>query len=431
MFENLTSREKKLLYAVLALAPITVIFVGVFWFISSMNQNFDQFKSLDKAIQAEKAKELQGFQANRRMNYYNSVALPANFEVANNEYGSWLKLLIEKEGMSISSFQPRDAGSLRASLADKEIGRKKRFIVQARSNLKQLNEFLKKFYAVDVLHRIDTLKVVPITEGTGKKKVRSGELSLSMTFETLSLNDAGERDDFLEQTTNLARDDAEYDKILQRNIFGPANNPPTLTARKRIEVYTDSTASVTFTGKDADNADKLTFELLESDIEGLELKTSRTTARLNFKSQEERECRIKVRVSDSGYPAKFDEAETLVVFKKRPPPKPRAKTTPPPPFKHLPHTRVTGITSEVDGSWVAFIEIRTSGKNYMLKVGETFQLDDAKWEITSIDAAEVMFRSGDKTYVARPNPRDEGKLVEVSTRKTSSKKDDTQKTANF
>ena len=418
MLDNLTPRERKLVYATGAVVPISLVFMVLFWFINSYKLNDEELDNLTKLIASETEKATSRESANRRRIYYGSIALPSNFDVANNNYGSWLKLLLEKEGMKISTFKPMDGGSLRVSARDPEIGRKKTFQVEAKSDLKELNNFLKEFYSVELLHRISSMKIIPLTEGTGKKKIRTGELKLIMKFETLSLNDAEARTEFTNSKRELAREASEYDALLRRNIFGPANNPPSIRVSKTINAYTGETANVRFTGRDVDDQDELSFELLESDMEGVELDATSSSARMAIKSEKEGEFKFKVRVADNGYPPKEAFAETTVIFKNRPPKPVAKKEDPPPKFKYLPHTRVTQISRERTGEWVAYVKVRPLKKNYRVKVGDDFELDDLTWKVTAIIADEVTFRAGDKTYVARPNPSDQGKLVEVSTRKS-------------
>ncbi|MEL7498098.1 MAG: hypothetical protein AAFN77_10840 [Planctomycetota bacterium] len=421
MFENLTDREKKLLYGTLMLAPIALVFVAVFWFTSSYNQNDEELFALEKSIAAEKDKELSGFKANRRRNFYNSKSLPPSVVSATNEYGAWLKLLLEEQGLEISSYKPLDAGTIRVSARDPEIGRRKSFSIQAKGNLAELNSFMKEFYSVDLLHRINSLKVIPKTEGTGSKKVRTGELSLIMTIETVSLAQADNRDNFTDAKRALVRNGEDYDSLLRRNIFGPANNKPTLSVRSTT-VTTGNPAIVNITAKDTDEKDDLTFELLESSIEGIKLETTNSPSRrtkFTVPSQEPGKYEFKVKVFDNGYPPKESIEVASVTF--RPKPAKKVETAvkpvepPKPKFKHATQTRVTGIVRNRDGNWIAFVTVRTTDDRYRLKLGDTFELDELKWEVTAIKSDEVKFQAGEKTFVARPNPRDRGKLIEVST----------------
>ena len=77
--------------------------------------------------------------------------------------------------MDFKSVTPRDGGEL--IYKNKLIGRSKNFTLLATADLQQLSQFLHEFYSVDLLHRINSIKVIPLTSGTGnEKRVRSGKL---------------------------------------------------------------------------------------------------------------------------------------------------------------------------------------------------------------------------------------------------------------
>lgn len=419
MFENMTPREKKLALAVGALLPITLLFVAFYWFLGKYNDNNGRLQTATQNYDAEFNKFEQGMLADRRMQYYNSVALPPEVNAATNNYEGWLKLTFDELGMTNPTFKRLDAGVMQTSMGSTPIGRKKTIQVQTKATLEQLNQFLAKFYSIDLLHRINTMRVIPQTEGTGKKKVRTGLLSLTMTIEILSLTDADNRDEFMIPSDERKRDETYYTNILRRNIFGPANSRPTVTVRAS-SVRTGSDASVTVTAKDADDADLLKIELVKSSVDGIQLKPSTDpksrSTRFTVPSQEPGKYEFAVKVSDNGLPPKETIETFSVTFREKLKQKTETVKEEPkkPEFKHATQTRVTGIARNRDGNWQAFIKVRTTDDRYRLSVGEKFELDKAQWEVTSINESEVKFQVGEKTYVARPNPRERGVLVELN-----------------
>lgn len=419
MFENMTDREKKLLFVASLLIPIGLVFLGFFWFLSAYDGVNQEYTSLMTALETEQNKADDGFNAELRRQYYNNVSLPPSVVTATNEYQGWLTSKLEEIQFETPRVKPTDAGALQVRMGTPEIGRRKLFNVQAKGNLAQLHQFLVDFYQVDLLHRINSLKIIPQTEGNGAKKVRTGQLSIIMAIETISLAKAVNRENFTEAKRALAQSENEYDLILKRNIFGPANNQPTLEARSAT-VYVDETATVSLSGKDADEQDLLKFELLESSIEGLELEQSRPTdrrAKLVIPSQPAGKYEFTAKVSDNGFPPKETIEKFYVKFDLRPPPKVVVETPPPPPpppFKHSTMTRVTGTSLDKDGRWLAWITIRTTDERYRVPVGDTFVVDGEEWRVIAADEDSATFEVGGKTYIGRPNPIERGVLKEVS-----------------
>ena len=114
MFENLTARERVLAWVVLSLVPITILFMGVFWFISSYNDNNGQVMSLTQQVSEENAKMKAAIRANQRRVYYRSMSLPSDVVDASNQYQLWLKNLVrDKLKMDFKSVTPRNAGELK------------------------------------------------------------------------------------------------------------------------------------------------------------------------------------------------------------------------------------------------------------------------------------------------------------------------------
>lgn len=393
MFEKLTPRERKLAYGVLGLLPAALIFVAIFWFIGEYSTNDQKAMSLITKIKAERELMKQALKANRRRQYMNSISVPANLTVASNEYQVWLKLLLSELNMELKSIQPRDAGSLKAKESKKEIGQRKIFALTTKGDLDQLTQFLDRFYSLELLHRINTLKITPENEiGANDQRIRNGKLSLSMTIEVLSLDDADPRHEFTNNFKELARSSKEYQEaIVKRNIFGPANNIPTVSVRPSSSYYTDRDARISVSAKDADKNNLLGFELVDSSIEGAELVQSKPSDRravLNIPAPEPGKYEFKVRVFDDGFPSKENFDTFVVTFKDKPkPPEKKAEPEPEPKPKYriAKQTYINSFVNGLDGEWEVWINARLIGQKFRLKVGETFDLEEEKWVVRKID----------------------------------------------
>ena len=400
MFENMTNREKTLAMIVLSLVPITLAFLGVFWFVKKYNENNLQVISLSEQIDAELEKTKQATKANRRRIYYRSISLPAKITDAANDYQVWLKDLARDQiKMDFKSISPREGSELR--YRQKNIGRSKSFQLLVDANLPQLIEFLHAFYSVDLLHRINSIKIIPLSEGVGtQKKVRSGRLSLQINIEALSMVDADLQREFTESYRKLNRSLEDYQtQIVRRNVFGPANNTPTVAARPSSSYTSGTDVKVSLSGDDADEQDVLNFELLESEIEGAKLVQAdgdSKRATIEIPGQKAGSYEFRVGVRDSGFPPKDNETKFTVTF--RDPKIVEKKPDPPPPpkYQHAKQTRITTIVNDSDDQWIVWIKVRTLGQKYYLKTGESFELDDKQWTIESIGSEEAVVRVDNK-----------------------------------
>ena len=396
MFEKMTARERKLAMAVLCLVPATLLFIGVFWVIGKYGENDKKEMTLRSQISKEEDREMAAVKAERRRNYYNSISLSPRVEEASNQYLDWLKTLLNETNLKYKTVTPRDAGEFKKN--NQVVGRKKRFQFVATGKLDELTDFLTKFYSVDAMHRINSMKIIPGNDpGSKEKKVRTGELSVNFLIEIAALSTASDNPDFAKNERKLAREEADYKTaILRRNIFGPANNVPTISARPSSSYTSMKDARISVTGKDADEQDELTFELVESDVEGAELvvSTGKRTAKLTVPGQQAGKYKLKLKVTDSGFPPKENFVDVTVTFKDRVvkakpvPPKPKPK----PEFIHAKETRITGITRLPNGQWQVWVKVRTTGEKYKLAVGDSFKLDKLEWTVESIQPHSAVFQ---------------------------------------
>lgn len=394
MFEKLTPRERKLMIGVACLLPITLIFGAVMWYTSAKDANFEDFKSLTSQIEQEQERKIAARKAGIRREYFNGISLPPNVDDASNAYYIWLKQLLREAELEDKGVTPRDTSPLKQKRT--VIGERKLFAVKTSGTLKQLTDFLGKFYSADLLHRINSIKVIPQNEvATNDKKIRTGKLSVDLQIEVLALNTAVDRSDFTENF-NIAKIDAEkwQAAILKRDIFGPSNNSPIVKATTSTSYKSGSDIRIRLTGEDADEDDQLTFELVESAVEGVELdfKPGDRNAYLLVPGQKAGRYKHEVRILDNGFPPKTNVTEFTTTFKDPAPIAVKEEPKPEPPFIHATETRITGIVRERTGDWQVWILVATTGEKHKLSVGESFELDEKKWTVETIEPDLAVLR---------------------------------------
>jgi hypothetical protein len=431
MFEKLTPRERKLAYVISGLLPIAILFIGVFSFIKKYNTNEMRETALTEQVNDEEYRMEKKIRANRRRAFYNNISLAADNESSSNDYQSWIKGLVRDElRMTLKTLTPRNAGAMKAPGSAEVIGTRKSYALTAIGNLDQLTQFLSRFYSADLLHRINSMKLTAINEtASGDKKVRTGKLSIIAQIEVLSLMSATDNPDLLDkfraenlQESQIAQvNNAFREYVVHRDIFGPPNNLPTIEVRTSSSYTSETDVRATVTAKDADEDDELTYELVESSIEGATLTASKPgsrSGRLFVPGQKAGTYKFKVKVVDNGFPAKETFKDVSIRFKDRVVSKPKTKVTPKPEpvFINAEQTKITGIVQEKTGDWRVWITVRTTQDRHKLKVGESFELDSKKWIVDSITPNEAVLRVDNKLLTFRPkdwftNPRSE-ELVE-------------------
>ena len=390
MFENLSQREKILAALVGSLVPLALLVMITIWFFGQQKDRSTKIDALNTQIKAEQQRVTEALNANERRLYYRSVSLPSNFKDSGNAYQQWLKHLVRDDvGMVFKSITQDSPSKIKFN--GNVIGQAKSFTVLATTNLEQLVDFLTKFYQLDLLHRINSLNLVPKTVGS------SGELSLTAKVEVLSLVDAAADEDgkFIEQFRKLELTADDYrNAIVNRNIFGPANNSPTLTVSNNGNYYSDKDLKIKISAKDADNNQNLIFSLVDPPIESATLEQKNPSDKrvfLKAPPQPAGNYTFKVRVTDDGFPPKSFEQEFKITVKEKVASKTPTKKPTKPDFKNSKETRITAIVKDRSGTWEVWINVRLKGEKHKLKVGQSFKLDGAKWEVTSIKPNRATF----------------------------------------
>ena len=396
MFEKMTPRERKLLIAISWMLPIALVFIGVFSFFGRYNENNEQLGNLEQTYNEQDNIRLDGMSASKRRAYYNALSLPPNIQTSANEYQSWLNFLLKELQIDYKSVTPRAGSDF--TFERKLIGRSKKFNLTATCTLTQLTDFMARFYSADLLHRINKLKITPkneIVRGGREKKIRTGQLSFAIEIEILSLKTAADDPEFTQRFQEASEKSLKLQEfILQRDVFGEANNPPVLAARPAPKYFINNKISVNLSATDADEEDDLTIELLESSVEGAELKWSEGArrAKLLVPSQKEpRRLKFKAKVTDNGLPKKESIKEFTLNVQAPPEPKNAGNNKKdPPPFLHAPQTWITAFWME-DGQWQVWVKVRSSNKKYKLFVGDSFKLDKKDWVVEKIGPRTAVF----------------------------------------
>lgn len=400
MFKNMSERERKLGIIVLGLVPILILFYVVTSYTSSYAQNRKRILGIGNQIEKEQDLQLSALNAIRRREYYDRYSLPNELNRTKIQYEGYLKQLTKDTNLSITSYTSRNSGAnevyYRGSRGRVKVFDQLTFDLNGQGTLAQITDFLHRFYSLNMVQRISKLNIDPIMVGGGGNEFeRAGPHRISMTIDVLSMVSAEPSREFDNDYKEVKKSLDEYNlSILNRNMFGPANNAPQLTSGTKKSV-TESSASISYqiSASDKDKNDKVTFELLSTEIKDAKLEQKNPDsprATFSCPALDPGIYKFRVRVTDNGYPNKSTEEEcVLTINKKREivEKKPEPKVDPPP-VRFAGVTQITGIWG-LEGEENVTIWIRPTDEITDYQVGSTFELDDLEWTIRSIDLREV------------------------------------------
>jgi hypothetical protein len=413
MFSNLNRRERLMALVVAGLLPLFAVMWGANKFSGSYFERQSKIRDLHSQVTDELDKQLNAELAAQRRHYYRQHSLPTDLNHSTIQYDSWLTEIVQQRAqMDLESVTPPTKGSNRVRFMSKnkptDVFDEVSFKVRANGSLGQVVEMLTAFYDLDMMHRISSLTLTPIKKstGSGSSEILTGLLRVEFDVDVISLVDADTQRDFIKELASSGTNwEAATKPILTRNIFGPANNTPSISYLGR-SFETGKTIEIALTGDDADEQDQIRFAVIGSEVEGavIEQKEDERRATLTVPPQSTGRFEVKVRVSDNGFPPKsteqligFDVNEPKPVLVEAEKPKPK--------FKHAQATTVSAILTNNSGDLVCWIHIKTLNQLNELKLNQSFELDDQTWTVTSIENRQVTlqveeslltFRLGDK-----------------------------------
>jgi len=390
--------------AAYALSLIMLLFGGFFWFLNSYNDNVTVIQGVQSRISDQESKTLQGIQAGKRKRYYIETSPSSVVSDAKIQYIAWLKKTFREDiGVNLNRVDPGKNAKLK--FESKVVAEQMSFTIRPTLKLEQLVSFLNAFYSVDSLHRIRSLTLTPKPQAAGRKRIRTGELTASIEIQVLSLPDGVEQ----RELKQIFRDpgispEKAFNTIVRRDVFGAANNSPTLKVNKSSSYTSGKSISIKVSARDADEEDKLAMELLESEVSeaDLQIDSNGKTGKLIIPGQPAGKYTFVIRVTDNGLPSKSTDEEVVIAFKDPKKPKVEKKPPKPPALKKALNTFITANLKNADGSWTVLIKSRMDGKSYRLKSGESFKLDNRSWEVLEITrVSATFFVDGQEVVVKR------------------------------
>ena len=331
--------------------------------------------------------QLEGELATRRMGEHVVRSLPPRPVAADRRYARWLLDVCRSAGIEDPKVDPRRSQPVG------DVYHRLSYQVTGRTTLPSLIDFLHAFYAKDWLHRISSWSMRPSREGGFAL-----DLSIDAAALKLAPEDLPDRD---EPSYRVAGDLASYrDPILNRNPFGPPNEPPVLTGPDRIEVASgeSTTRPLSFIDPEMKSVRVEVVEPVAGDS-GLAVELDAESGSLFVDAGDAAvgEATFTVRAVDDGLPpAATTTTVTIAVTEP-----PMAPEPPPEPLKYddAKQTVLTGLTRG-RGDWQAWLEVRPREETLKVRVGDEFEIGSVKASVKSIDSRRMLLDvDGDEVEV--------------------------------
>ena len=235
--------------------------------------------------------------------------MPSDVNKAELEYQAWFANLCQSSlgtrNLDVTSGYPQ---TVKYGVSE-VVFFKQGFSISGNATVKQLTEFLYRFYEARILHQITMLSLVPETEGTGANLRLTGRLRFNITFDVVSLANAPPDRDFKNDRREMKRTLEDYQNVVaRRNLYGPPNVAPKLETDDDLEFETGEDISVTLNAIDSDQDQELKIELVDKSSPGAELvQSGANTAILTVPALPRGRHRFLARVTDNGWPYKSQD----------------------------------------------------------------------------------------------------------------------------
>ncbi|MCA9264095.1 MAG: cadherin repeat domain-containing protein [Planctomycetales bacterium] len=352
---------------------------------------------LQQVQQEVKAKKLElttGRLTTRTLTKFKQMSLPSDTVLAQSQYQAWLTEIVGIAELAdpqvkvvTQSRLANDATQLTCNVSGK-------------GDLEQVALLLYEFYRVDTLHRIRRFPLKPIPD--------TKQLDINMTVEALilpsskmlDLPDAIPESDFDSMAVSAIGQRPFEDwagPILNRNMFSPANRPPSLERVDRARTAVGESFSLNLRATDPDKLDQLTFELGEDAPR--EVRLDRRSGELRWRPEATGTYEIPVRVWDDGLPQLSDE-RTIQVTVEEPRPREEPVVETGPNFDDAKFTYAVAAI-RTNGEWEVWLQVRTRGEVMKLREGDPIKIGSIDGRITHIELREFGLTNGEHTYQVR------------------------------
>ena len=395
----MTKREKRLTQiggVILALTIVSWIFNSYSATLSDLERELQQAqRQVDDIDIAEREVE----KLAQQFDEMRGQSLPSDISTAQTAYKAWLIDLLQQDDYKFNNVK---IASNAITESEDALFVRHPFQVSFAGSLDSITNMLYAFYSKQILHRVNQLSLQPLSQD---------ELSVRMTVEAIALSDAPKTVDLeaIKSKETLSHGDAaKYaEAILNRNLFGPGNNAPTITSSTRQSFYIsedeDDRESFRLTADAKDRNQTVSYELIKHNFPNESQIEFTNDGRVRVQSDEVGEFEIQVQATDTGIPAKQSEIKSIsIVFRERPPTPEPEKVEPPKPFD-VAQLAVFTATVEINDRLEAWIWRREKQEMLKLTIGDPIDLGTFQGKIVSISNKALEVEHAEQGLLSVPS----------------------------
>ena len=217
---NLTQREKVLIWMILGIVPLFAIFFGFNWFMGKLSEKSMQLNAKTKQLNEIQLRSDLAMYKTDIKNQLKQRSLAARENVAQGEYREWLRNLVENElkFKGTPKVTAKTNIDVKSDFGDKDVIYKQlSFQLDCQGTYKQIVELLYKFYEKNYIHRITKLDLNLATgkRVEGKVTYDRGKFNIKAQIQVLSLVDADDvRSPIAIENTKLFYQDRSKDELI-------------------------------------------------------------------------------------------------------------------------------------------------------------------------------------------------------------------------
>jgi hypothetical protein len=204
----MTKREKVLASAVCVILGAVALSRGVGWYRDTLDANRAELREVEQELSQARTAKLRGQRAVNRLRRWQRQSLPTNPDVASSLYEDWLQKQLTEAGLKVL-----DLKNTKSMHAPNDRFQDFNFIVNAEGSLRQLTDFLSRFYRAGHLQRISRASLAPAKNGDA--------LAIEITIDARAMRDAPHADKLTDRESSLELRPTEelHTAISDRNFF--------------------------------------------------------------------------------------------------------------------------------------------------------------------------------------------------------------------
>ncbi len=372
----------------LTIVVVVVLLAVVFQFgIDRVRKGFklknDRIALLEDEIDKKKKSIRYGMNARENMEKIVPQSLPKDSEKAIAVYREWLDRLIADAGL-----QAPENTFIKQS-QEKDVYQLYQFKISGFTKLPSLVSLLYRFNEKNYLHRIRSLTVTP-------DRREMYLLKVDMDVDVLGLEAAKPDQPAPSGSSNrLSLSLAEYtSRIVNRNLFAPANLPPKLSSESKVSVAVDSRLDYRVSASDPDAGQQIEYRLV-GDVPN-NLSIDKRTGQLIWQPRQLGTYRVTVEAKDNGLPSQA--AQQVVAIQVVDAPKPIVVKEPPK-FDIASQAFVSAFVTSRNGQPEVWIRSKIEDKTVQLKVGDPFSVGELKGKVTAIGVTYAEFETDGRRWI--------------------------------